>query len=123
MHVADPRQVPATVFLYTLHPTRVAMLTEGPTEQEQATAAEHWAYSRQLLASGVVVFAGRTLTRDADSFATVVIRAQSEDAARAVMENDPAVRGGVFRARLFPYQPMLMGEWPPEAATAAIPTL
>jgi len=28
------------------------------------------------------------------------------------MDADPAVAGGVFRARLFPFQPMLMGEWP-----------
>ncbi|MDB4950567.1 MAG: YCII-related protein [Gemmatimonadetes bacterium] len=121
MHVADPRQVPANVFLYTLHPVRTAMLTEGPTPEEQALAGQHWAYSTQLLAAGTIIFAGRTLTRDADSFASVVIRAESEDAARAVMEDDPAVRGGVFRARLFPYQPMLMGAWPPEAATASPP--
>jgi uncharacterized protein YciI len=117
MHIADPRQVPSTVFLYTLHPTRVAMLTEGATPGEQALAARHWTYSQDLLARGVVVFAGRTLTRDGDSFATVVIRADSADAARAIMEGDPAVAGGLFRARLYPYQPMLMGAWPREAAT------
>ncbi|MFL5575677.1 MAG: hypothetical protein ACJ79S_06915 [Gemmatimonadaceae bacterium] len=33
MHVADPRQPPATVFLYTLHPRRLAMLTEGATAE------------------------------------------------------------------------------------------
>jgi hypothetical protein len=31
------------------------------------------------------------------------------------MEGDPAVKGGVFRAQLFRYQPMLIGEWPPQA--------
>lgn len=117
MHVADPRQPPTTVFLYTLHPRRVAMLTEGATPEEQAIAARHWGYSRQLLANGTIVFAGRTLTRDADSFATVVIRAPSMDAARAIAEGDPAVSGGVFSARVFPYQPLLMGEWPAESAT------
>jgi uncharacterized protein YciI len=121
MHVADPRQVPANVFLYTLHPNRLAMLTEGPTEAERALAGEHWAYSQRLLADGAVVFAGRTMTRDADSFASVVIRAESADAARRVMNDDPAVKGGVFRARLFPFQPMLMGDWPPEAATVGLP--
>jgi uncharacterized protein YciI len=117
MHVADPRQVPANVFLYTLHPTRLSMLAEGATEAERALAGEHWAYSQRLLAEGVIVFAGRTMTVDADSFACVVIRAESADAARAIMNDDPAVKGGVFRARLFPFQPMLMGDWPPEAAT------
>ena len=120
MHVADPRQMPATVFMYTLHPTRLEMLTSGPTEAEVTAAAEHWAYSQRLLADGTVVFAGRTMTRDPDTFALVVIRAESADAARAMMNDDPAVKGGVFRARLYPFQPMLMGDWPPEAATVPI---
>jgi uncharacterized protein YciI len=121
MHVADPWQVPTTVFLYTLHPTRLAMLTEGATPAEQALAAQHWAYSRDLLERGIVIFAGRTLARDADSFATVVIRAESAAAARSIMQGDPAVRGGLFRARLYAYQPMLMGAWPREAVTVDAP--
>jgi uncharacterized protein YciI len=116
MHIADPRQVPSGVYLYTLHPTRLAMLTDGATPDEQMIAARHWIYSQELLKRGVVVFAGRTLTRDESSFATCVIRAESEMAARKIMEDDPAVAGGVFSAKLYPYQPMLMGDWPPEAA-------
>jgi hypothetical protein len=29
MHIADPRQVPSGLFLYTLRPVRLAMLTDG----------------------------------------------------------------------------------------------
>ncbi len=116
MHIADPRQVPSGVFLYTLQPARLAMLTEGPTPEEQALAAQHWAYSQNLLARDVLVFAGRTLNRDPDSFAIAAIRAPSADAAAEILNADPAVAGGVFTARLFPFQPMLMGAWPPEAA-------
>ncbi len=112
MHVADPSKPPANVFMYTLHPARSLMLTEGPTESEKMLAARHWAYSIDLLQRGIVLFAGRTIDRSADSFATVVILATSADEARAIMQNDPAVEGGLFRARLFPYQPMLMGSWP-----------
>ena len=117
MHIADARQVPSGVFLYILRPARLAMLTEGPTAEEQAMAARHWTYSQELLARGVLVFAGRTLARDASSFAFAVIRASSADAARAVAEGDPAVAGGVFAAEVHPFQPMLMGDWPLEAAT------
>ena len=109
--------MPSGVFLYTLRPVRLAMLTEGPTVEEQALAARHWTYSQELLARGTFVFAGRTLARDAGSFAIAVVRAPSAEAARAIAEGDPAVAGGVFRAEVFPFQPMLMGEWPPEAAT------
>jgi uncharacterized protein len=112
MYIANPSQPPPHIYMYTLHPTRIAMLTEGATEAEQALAAQHWAYSQDLLAKGIIIFSGRTLAKTEDSFAMAVIRTASEEEARAVMEGDPAVKGKVFRARLFPYQPMLIGEWP-----------
>src|SRR6185503_1077513 len=102
-------------------PTRLAMLTEGATPEEQAIAARHWAYSQELLMQGTVIFAGRTLHRDPGTFALVVIRAASLDAARAIAESDPAVAGGVFSADVFPFQPMLASEWPHEAATVPSP--
>ena len=119
MHIADPQQFPSGVFLYTLRPVRLAMLTEGPTMEEQALAGAHWQYSIELLKRGVIVFGGRTMVRDSNSFATVVIRAASMEAARAIVDGDPAITGGVFHAEIFPFQPMLMGEWPMEAATVA----
>ena len=41
MHIANPLQKPRNVFMYTLHPTRLAMLTEGATDEEKALAARH----------------------------------------------------------------------------------
>lgn len=117
MHIADPRQVPTGLFLYTLRPRRLAMLTDGATAEEQALAAHHWKYSQELLTRGSLVFAGRTLQRDPTTFAFAVVRAPSLEAARALAERDPAVAGGVFATEVFPFQPMLMGEWPQEAAT------
>jgi len=117
MHIADPRQVPTGLFLYTLRPARLAMLTDGPTPDEQALAGRHWMYSQELLTAGTLVFAGRTLHRDPTTFAFAVIQASSLDAARALAESDPAVAGGVFATEVFPFQPMLMGPWPAEAAT------
>lgn len=117
MYIADYRQVPAGLFLYTLRPRRLAMLTEGATADEQALAGQHWAYSQALRTNGTLVFAGRTLNRDADTFAFAVVRVPTLDAARTIAERDPAVAGGVFAADVFPFQPMLMGAWPAEAAT------
>ena len=89
MHIADPRQVPVGVYLYTLHPTRLEIMTGGATPDEQMAAARHWVYSQDLLRRGVLVFAGRTLSRDASSFASCIIRAESDEAARRIMEDDP----------------------------------
>jgi len=93
------------------------MLTDGATADEQALAAQHWTYSQGLLTQGSLIFAGRTLHRDPTTFAFAVVRAPSIDAARAIAERDPAVTGGVFATEVFPFQPMLMGAWPAEAAT------
>jgi len=111
MFVANPAEVPSDVFMYTLQAARPAMLVEGPTDAEKALAAAHWMYSVDLLKRQVILFAGRTVDKTEASFASCVIRAASEEAARGVMENDPAVKGGVFRARLFRFQPMLVGDW------------
>ena len=119
MHIADPRQVPTGLFIYTLRPIRLGMITDGATADEQALAAKHWMYSQELLTHGNLVFAGRTLNRDPTTFAFAVVRAASLDAARALAERDPAVAGGVFASEVFPFQPMLMGDWPTEATTVA----
>ena len=85
MFVANPLEIPDDVFMYTLHPKRLEMLTEGPTDAEKALAGAHWAYSQELLAKKVIIFGGRTVDRTQESFAICVIRAGSEEQARAIM--------------------------------------
>jgi hypothetical protein len=41
---------------------------------------------------------------DASSFGIVVFWAESDDAARRIVDADPAVAGGVMRAELFPFR-------------------
>lgn len=110
MFIADPSKNPGNVFMYILRPARPAMLSEGPTENEKRLAAEHWEYSQNLLEQGVIMFAGRTLVHTDDCMANIVIRATSTAEAEQLMNDDPAVKGGLFSAKLFPYQPMLMGD-------------
>jgi uncharacterized protein YciI len=100
-------------FLYTTHPTRVEMLTHGPTPEEDETVGRHADYLKDLAERGVVLLAGRTQTRDAQTFGIVILRAESEDAARAVMERDPAVAGRVMRATLYPYRIAVLGRLDP----------
>ncbi len=90
-------------FLYILTPTRAEMLTEGPTEDEQRITGEHFRYLQNLCRNGVVHLAGRTLETGADTIGLVIFQAESEETARELMENDPAVRNDVMRAEVFPY--------------------
>ena len=97
-------------FLYRLEPTRVGMLTEGPTERETKIVGEHFAYLQKLLADGTLLMAGRTTNNEQRTFGIAILLAESEAKARGLMENDPAVKNGVMRAELFPYRVAL---WSP----------
>jgi uncharacterized protein YciI len=95
-------------WLYRVRPARFAMLTEGPTPEEQRRVGEHFAYLQALCRDGVVHLAGRTLDHQPDGMGIVLFSATDESAARALMEDDPAVRHGVMDATLFPYRVALL---------------
>jgi len=97
-----------TEYLYKIQPTRLEMVTQGPSPDEAALVAQHLAYLQGLAAQGVVVLAGRTLNADERTFGVVIFRASSEQAARSIMNNDPAVKNGIMRAELYPYRIAVM---------------
>lgn len=97
-------------YLYRIRPARPAMLTEGPTPEEEAIVGAHFTYLRGLTERGVVILAGRTLNSDERSFGIVVFNAEDDDAAGQIVRDDPAVRGGVMTAELFPYRVALIRE-------------
>ncbi|MGA7557441.1 MAG: YciI family protein [Terriglobales bacterium] len=96
-------------FLYKLQLVRGDMLRTGPTESEQAVVAEHFAYLQGLNARGVIIFVGRTLNTDESTMGLAVFRAESEDAARQIMNDDPAVKKGVMTATLYPFKVVMQG--------------
>ena len=84
------------------------MLSVGPTLEEESIIAEHFAYFQHLTEEGVVLLCGRTLITDYSSFGIVIFRADSEDAAQRIMENDPAVKLRVMKAELFGFRIALL---------------
>ena len=99
---------PEQQFLYKLQPTRTDMLKTGHTNEEKTVVGEHFNHLKQLTKQGVVILAGPTLNTDETSFGIVIFRAASADAARDIMNSDPAVKLGVMKATLFPFQVALM---------------
>ena len=99
-----------TQYLYRIQPTRPALLSEGATPEEEALVSEHFVYLRELTGKGIVLLAGRTLNTDATAFGIIIFTASSEREARRIMEEDPAVKAGVFRAQLFPFRIALVSE-------------
>lgn len=84
------------------------MVTEGPTPAEAETISRHFAYLTDLTNKGVMILVGRTQNNDESTLGIAIFEAEDESAARNIMENDPAVKGGVMTAELYPYQIALM---------------
>lgn len=97
-------------YLYLLRPTRLGMVTEGPTEHEQRVADEHFAYLTDLTERGVMLLVGRTQNNDENTMGIAIFRAPSDEAAQAIMNNDPAVLNQVMSATLYPYRIALMAK-------------
>ena len=91
-------------YLYRIQATRLEMVTRGPTDEEASILSDHVNYLEGLTRQGVVLVFGRTQNNDSSTFGIVIFRAESEDAARSIMNNDPAVKKGIMRAELFPYK-------------------
>jgi len=102
----------STLFLYKIQPVRTEMLSVSLTPDEEQTISEHFSYLEGLTEAGVVLLAGRTLNTDYSSFGIVILTAGSEEEARQIMLNDPAVKQRVMRAELYPYRIALLGTLP-----------
>lgn len=99
-------------YLYRIQPVRPAMLTEGPTPDEDRIVSDHFDYLQRLTDNGVVFLAGRTLTTDQSSFGIIIFQAESESAAQKIVQSDPAIQQRVMRAELFPFRIALLGQAP-----------
>ncbi len=84
------------------------MLTEGSTETESQIVSDHFSYLKDLVERGAVILAGGTQNNDYSSFGIIIFRAESEDRAREIVRNDPAVKNNVMRAELYPYRIALL---------------
>jgi uncharacterized protein len=90
--------------LYRVVPTRLAMVTAGPTPEEIDAIDAHFTYLEGLLADGKLILAGRTANADESIFGLVILDVSDPEEALRLMQADPAVARGVMRAELFPYR-------------------
>jgi len=91
-------------FIYRIQLLRGEILSKGATEDERKMVDEHFAYLKRLTDNGTVLLAGRTTNTDQSSFGIIIFQADNEEAARAIVKEDPGVKNRLFRAELFPYR-------------------
>ncbi len=93
-------------YVIFLTPVRETFL-EDATPEELEIVERHFEYLKDLLGKDRLILAGRC--QDGPP-GIVVFEAEDTGAACVVMENDPAVKAGVFTAELRPYSVALMRE-------------
>lgn len=91
-------------FVYLIRPTRPGFVEEVLPE-ENDIMMEHFGYLQGLLREGKLILAGPCLDR---TFGITVLKTDSEEEARSLMENDPAVKKGIMSAEFHPYRAALL---------------
>lgn len=91
-------------FLYQLKLIPHLLDEANWTDKENEIVSRHFATLQSHQKEGKLILAGRTLTMDPDGFGIVILEVDSEDEAKHIMDNDPAVKEGIMTAKLFPYR-------------------
>ena len=73
---------------------------ENATPEESAEVMKHFEYLKALNVKKTVLFAGRV--NDA-RFGIALLETETEQDARDILDNDPAVKSKVFTAELLPF--------------------
>lgn len=75
------------------------------TEAESEIMSRHFEYLKQKLKEGKLVMAGPVTTGE---FGLSVVETESEEEARDIMNNDPAVIAGIMKPEIYPYRVSLL---------------
>ena len=92
----EPKQ-----FVCFLEPTRLG-IPDNPTLEEAQAASEHFAYYQRLHEEGTLILAGRT--QEPPNVGIMIFEAESKSAAESIVNKDPAIIAGVFKARVQAYR-------------------
>lgn len=91
-------------FIYVLKLIPPLFNIDHWTKTEESIVDRHFARLQELLEEGKLILAGKTSGIDEKTFGIVILEVDNEEAARAIMQNDPAVSEGIMTAELFSYQ-------------------
>jgi uncharacterized protein YciI len=95
-------------FIYVLKLVPALLDEKNWTEKEESIVERHFLKLQRLLEAGTLILAGKTDGSDDKTFGIVILEAESEEEAKLIMFNDPAVAEGIMKAELFPYKVALM---------------
>jgi len=91
-------------YIYVLKLVNRLQAEKNWTEQDNKVVELHFKYLQNLLANDSLVLAGKTDGLDEKTFGIVIFKAFTDEEAKDIMQNDPAVKGKVMEAELSPYK-------------------
>ncbi len=92
-------------WIYFIHPPREDFAATM-TDEEQQVWGVHFERLKRLLDEGTLILAGPTLGSVNTGIA--IIEAPDEDAARTIMDEDPAISSGFAQGELRPFRASLL---------------
>ncbi len=90
-------------FIYVLHLVPRLYDDKNWTKEDSAVLERHFARFQEAIKSRQLILAGRTKEHGDKTFGIAIFEAPDEAAARAFMQADPAVSGGLMTAELHPF--------------------
>jgi hypothetical protein len=91
-------------FIETLRPKRENFVATM-TPVEKAGMGEYFAYNRRLFEEGKILMGGAATD---GAIGIIILRVGSEEEARQIYENDPAVKAGIGHPELHPFRATLV---------------
>ena len=92
-------------WIYFIHPPR-DNFADTMTDEEVAVWGVHFERFQRMLAEGSIILVGPTLGQKNTGIA--IFEAPDEDAARAIMNDDPVIAGGFATGELRPFRVSLL---------------
>ena len=102
-----PKPVKPKQFIYVLHLVPRLHSDSAWTKEDEAVLGRHLDRFKEAINTGQLILAGRTPEPGEKTFGIAIFEAADETAARAFMENDPAVAAGLMTAELHPFAVVL----------------
>jgi uncharacterized protein YciI len=90
-------------FIYVLRLVPRLYDDKNWTKEDNEVLERHFTRFQEAIKSGQLILAGRTKEPGDKTFGIAIFTASDEAAARAFMEADPAVSGGLMTAELHPF--------------------
>lgn len=91
-------------FIYFIRPHK-ENFAETMTEEEGNIMGTHFLYLQELLKKGKLILAGPETT---GKFGIAIIETETEEEAKDIMNNDPAVKSGIVTSEIYPYRVSLI---------------